>query len=578
MAHHSFVSLCHIAFYVAVFYSNLASASWYRRNAQKTVTLASFQQGSGVAHLLLADDSPEPTQTPRFPNTTAEISMITSPVEPISLISPDPFSTFKSTSISQFFTSIIFTPTTTLPPLPFQICNTSFVTVTERETGAIITLVEEPATVFISPSIEPAIQTIAVIETSYITVQAPISATTITLYGNSSVETVYIAEGDGIIETVTETVTAEASPSLVTRTTTERHIELAPVTLTEVQATTYTETSIVYSTTQETVSFTSTSTEYVSALSVVTSVSTEYQISTTTEFNEVVVTSTEPASTVKEPGPTVTSFAKKQTRTIYSTILLTYSETVTAEPVTRTSVRTATSVSTAFRTETEVKMVTLRASRPQPQDDNTIKEGAFYRVQHRDSATIYYPPPDDPDHFFEARTAFQWEHLSRSRIERHLVGTDRGMPYSPFISVFDNLEDALRRGEILEARGNQGTSIHMISAANLSRRFTRAEMPAINVPVWVDPVNGDDAEHDLWLSMKELGPEMGIDSRLVLKGEWLACGHVLQKRWQKKAQLWEGFSAEKDEEKVLRRMSVGIGALLESIPRPPFTKAVKYFI
>ncbi|KAL8901206.1 MAG: hypothetical protein Q9192_000683 [Flavoplaca navasiana] len=85
----------------------------------------------------------------------------------------------------------------------------------------------------------------------------------------------------------------------------------------------------------------------------------------------------------------------------------------------------------------------------------------FYRVQHRGSYTTY-----NPYNGFESRGHYDVDPadlLNKWTVEAHLDGEDRSNQLSPFITVFDNYDDAYERACNHGQWGNRGVFIAEIS-------------------------------------------------------------------------------------------------------------------
>ncbi|KAF4449542.1 hypothetical protein F53441_7201 [Fusarium austroafricanum] len=90
----------------------------------------------------------------------------------------------------------------------------------------------------------------------------------------------------------------------------------------------------------------------------------------------------------------------------------------------------------------------------------------FYRVQHQNSFTIY-----DETKGFESQGHYfmGYDHWVNARnFHEHLNWRSTKTEYTPFISVFDNREDALARVQVLGDKGRKGIFIAEISSQSLT--------------------------------------------------------------------------------------------------------------
>ncbi|CAO2653660.1 Nn.00g030710.m01.CDS01 [Neocucurbitaria sp. VM-36] len=172
-----------------------------------------------------------------------------------------------------------------------------------------------------------------------------------------------------------------------------------------------------------------------------------------------------------------------------------------------------------------MKVDEMTCSDLQRDEFDYIKDRHFYRVTSDKVATQYLSKSSRGPYAFEAQVGYCWSHVTKEVIEYHLDSCDREA--TPFISVFDNFADALKRAYHFYLRGDERISIVQIDTANLIRaKVIQQDVDAL-IPISRGVGQGG---ADEWLSVAELAPALGIDPRMVKRSEWLACGQIAKRR------------------------------------------------
>ncbi|KAF1850676.1 uncharacterized protein K460DRAFT_19601 [Cucurbitaria berberidis CBS 394.84] len=156
---------------------------------------------------------------------------------------------------------------------------------------------------------------------------------------------------------------------------------------------------------------------------------------------------------------------------------------------------------------------------------NYTEKRQFYRVTSEQVVTQYLPRSTRGPYVFQAQIGYCWSYVTREAIEQHLKSIDRYA--TPFISVFDNFADALKRAYHFYLRGDERISIVQIDATELVKSNGIQQNIDALVPTWRGIGNGIDE----WLSVAEIAPALGIHPQLVQRSEWLACGQISNSRF-----------------------------------------------
>lgn len=143
----------------------------------------------------------------------------------------------------------------------------------------------------------------------------------------------------------------------------------------------------------------------------------------------------------------------------------------------------------------------------------------FYRVQHQDSFAIF------ENNIFESNGHYciAYSHwLNRQKVNRHLDWQDRSVEPSPFISVFDNKANALKRVQHHLQRCHQRVLMAQISSQLLTPTHLEINFKekTVHLPVWTD-------ERDtVFISTSDLRRYLQIDFATSDSSEWLALDYI----------------------------------------------------
>ncbi|KAL8688838.1 MAG: hypothetical protein Q9218_005348 [Villophora microphyllina] len=147
---------------------------------------------------------------------------------------------------------------------------------------------------------------------------------------------------------------------------------------------------------------------------------------------------------------------------------------------------------------------------------------AFFRVQFEHSGTLY-----TVDEGFEAQGHYMMgncDYIDKAMIEEHLTCQTMIQRRSPFISVFDSENDALKRASFHLAQGFQEVFIAEIDTSSLELHSVEIEFAdkTVQLPLW------QTSEHDTFIAVSQLRHEKAYDIDLTIGGdsEWLALDYI----------------------------------------------------
>ncbi|KAI4283520.1 MAG: hypothetical protein L6R38_002101 [Xanthoria sp. 2 TBL-2021] len=144
----------------------------------------------------------------------------------------------------------------------------------------------------------------------------------------------------------------------------------------------------------------------------------------------------------------------------------------------------------------------------------------FYRVQHQGSYTYYHPHTG-----FEARGHYKMDpshYINGSKVRSHLKWADRPIEPTPFISVFDNYEDADHRARFHIQRGDHNVFIAAINAESLRPllfNLNTADGP-VDLQIWQTP------GYDTFISILDLKSALRLEPWMGQASEWLAVDDI----------------------------------------------------
>ena len=142
-----------------------------------------------------------------------------------------------------------------------------------------------------------------------------------------------------------------------------------------------------------------------------------------------------------------------------------------------------------------------------------IHEGCFRRFQHGGSTTRCNPRT----RYVSADTSFV------SVFNKYRMHQD--LPVHFQRSINPPIVETLKRAQFLYMQCCQKIFIACIDAGWLIKRQEGAQSSGYCSPisVWVDQNDSS----DMWISMEDVGPVLGIPRRFFRKSKWLACGGIL---------------------------------------------------
>ncbi|KAL8924843.1 MAG: hypothetical protein Q9172_002508 [Xanthocarpia lactea] len=142
----------------------------------------------------------------------------------------------------------------------------------------------------------------------------------------------------------------------------------------------------------------------------------------------------------------------------------------------------------------------------------------FYRVQHHTSYTYY-----NPQKGFEANAHYHMDHshyINGLKVRAHLNWADRSIQPTPFISIFDNYDDANQRKKFHIKRRDHGIFIAAINAKNLQPNILKlntVDGDPVDLEIWQTP----DREHT-FISILALRSALRLEAGICQASEWLA--------------------------------------------------------
>ncbi|KAK1828260.1 hypothetical protein QBC39DRAFT_359897 [Podospora conica] len=107
----------------------------------------------------------------------------------------------------------------------------------------------------------------------------------------------------------------------------------------------------------------------------------------------------------------------------------------------------------------------------------------FYRVQHQRSFTIHNETGFESKGHYYMPLSF-W--VNHTKLEKHLDWSDSSIEPSPFISVFDNEDNALARAKFHQKQKRKKIFIAQISAQSLTPTVLEIEFAdeTVHLPAW----------------------------------------------------------------------------------------------
>ncbi|KAL8784970.1 MAG: hypothetical protein Q9213_003631 [Squamulea squamosa] len=140
----------------------------------------------------------------------------------------------------------------------------------------------------------------------------------------------------------------------------------------------------------------------------------------------------------------------------------------------------------------------------------------FYRVAHNRSFTIYHPV-----YGFESKGHYHMNpshFITKRKVQGHLTWSDRPNEPTPFISVFDNYNDADKRAREFIEDGHRGVVIAEIDTMELQASILTLDTAegSVNLQIWQTPAR------DTFISVLALRQALHLEFWMGQASEWLA--------------------------------------------------------
>ncbi|CZR54536.1 uncharacterized protein PAC_04420 [Phialocephala subalpina] len=180
-----------------------------------------------------------------------------------------------------------------------------------------------------------------------------------------------------------------------------------------------------------------------------------------------------------------------------------------------------------------------RKSQATMSQDIEALPSAFYRVQHHRSYTVFQRESDHASAGFTSNGHYLmngslW--INKEKIESHLVWKSRPLEPSPYISVFDNLDDARKRAQLHSEQGKRRVFIARIETSSLrykpldlqfqiertttDGKIVKVEHRTVHLPAWVA------TDGTTFIPVKAAWQNLWVDRMKGQKSEWLALDHI----------------------------------------------------
>ncbi|SPO03491.1 uncharacterized protein DNG_06174 [Cephalotrichum gorgonifer] len=159
----------------------------------------------------------------------------------------------------------------------------------------------------------------------------------------------------------------------------------------------------------------------------------------------------------------------------------------------------------------------------QPPPEPAKLPPAFYRVQHAGSHTLHDAAG------FESRGHYHMHYkhyITSEKIHRHLDPLDRSSDSSPFISMFDNEDEAWRHASEQQRRSYRGIFIARIDTDGLRPSVLDIDLHdgLVRLPVWK---NGPEAcQKTVFVSTADARKYLKVDPALSRESEWFATDRI----------------------------------------------------